>query len=457
MESFDAIIIGTGQAGFPLASTLAGRGWKVAIAEGGRIGGSCINVGCSPTKTIVASARAAHIARRGADYGVQTGSIDIDFAKVMARKDAIVNQFHDGVESSLLDNDNITLCRGYASFEGPNTVRVGDGLLRAPRIYINTGLRPTVPSISGLDAVDYLDYVTILGLEEAPRELVIIGGGYVAVEYSQAMQRLGSQVTIIARNPHLLKREDADVAEAVGGILEDNGVRVLYEANTTHVEKKHADTILLTVEQGDETHTIEATHLMMATGRQPNSDRLNLDAAGIEADERGYIQVDDHLQTNVEGVYALGDVNGQGAFTHTSYNDYEIIVDNLDGGSRAVSDRHLIYAVYLDPPLGRVGMTEADVRADGRKALIGVKPMSHIARAIERDETQGFIKVLVDAETERFLGASILGIEGDEIIHTFADLMYADAPYTVMQRAVHIHPTVSELLPTLLGELQPLD
>ncbi len=453
---YDAIIIGSGQAGFPLAGALTDKGWTVALAERGYIGGTCINYGCSPTKTIVASARAAHLARRGADFGVQTGPVHIDFDTVMQRQAAIVEQFRGGLVKRLEGIDNLAIYREEARFEGPHAVRVGDEVIEGERIFINTGARAYVPDIPGLDAVDYLDNAGMLRLDELPQHLLILGGGYIGLEFGQAFRRFGSDVTIIEAGPRLIGREDADISEAVRGILENEGVRVLTGAEATHVAQD-GGRITVNITHNGDTCTVSGTHLLVAIGRRPNSDRLALEKAGIETRARGYIAVDDHLRTNVPHIYALGDVNGEGAFTHTSYNDYEIVLDNLNGGNRRLSDRHMTYALYIDPPLGRVGMTEQQVRAAGREALTGVMPMSDVSRAIERDETQGLMKVLVDANTKQFLGAALLGIGGDEIVHTITDLMYANAPYTVMQHAVHIHPTVSELLPTLLHKLKPLD
>ncbi|GAB4555696.1 MAG: FAD-containing oxidoreductase [Anaerolineae bacterium] len=453
---YDAIIIGTGQSGFPLAGALAERGMKVAVAEGGNIGGTCINSGCSPTKTIVASARAAHVARRGADFGVNTGEITINWDKVISRKDAIVHKFRSGVENWLTSLQNLTLYRHYASFVGPQQVQVGDEVIESERIYINTGGRAFVPPIEGLENVPFLDNLSILELKEIPQHLIVIGGGYIGMEYGQAFRRFGSQVTMIDRGKQIMGREDADIAAAGLALFEQEGIRVYLNTATKRVEAVNGS-VRVIVERDGQTEEIVGSHLLMAVGRKPNSDGLNLPSAGIQTDARGYITVDDHLKTSAEGVWAMGDVNGRGAFTHTSYNDFEIILDNLDGGNRNIAGRIPVYAVYIDPPLGRVGMSESKVRASGRKALMGVKPMSHIARAQERDETHGLMKVLVDAGSNEFLGAAIFGIGGDEIIHSIIDLMYAKAPYTVMKNAVHIHPTVSELLPTLLGELRPLE
>ena len=453
---YDAIIIGAGQAGFPLAGALTGRGWRVALVEAKQIGGTCINTGCSPTKTLIASARAAHVARRGADFGIQTGPIQIDFAKIMARAEAIVERFRGGIEDWLTGIENLTIYRQFATFEGPNKVRVGDEVIESERIYINTGARSFTPPIPGLDTIDYLDNTSILDLKALPEHLIVFGGGYIGLEYAQAFRRFGSEVTIIELSHQIMGREDADIAESALNLMRDEGIRVLLNAKTTLVQQTNS-AIQITVEVDGKTQDISGSHLLMAVGRKPNSDRLGLDKAVVGVDARGYITVDDNLQSNVPGIWALGDVNGRGAFTHTSWNDHEIILDNLDGGKRKVSDRIPVYGVYVDPPLGRVGMSEQEVRASGRKALIGTKPMSHISRAIERDETHGLMKVLVDAESGLFLGAAIFGIGGDEIVHSIIDLMYADVPYTVMKNAVHIHPTVSELLPTLLGELKPLE
>ncbi len=453
---YDAIIIGSGQAGFPLAGALTARGLKVALAEGGHVGGTCINTGCSPTKTVIASARAAYMAKRGADFGVMTGQIQIDFEKVMARKEAIVQRFRGGVEQSLTSNDNLTIYRHYAVFEAPKRVRVGEHVIEADNIYINTGARPFVPPTPGIEDIDYLDNTTILDLKAVPEHLIVVGGGYIGLEYAQAFRRFGSCVTIIERGEQIMGREDGDIAQAALDLLTEEDIHILLQTKIERVGKTD-EGVAVTVKTGDDTQQILGSHLLMAVGRVPNSDALGLQQAGIATDERGYILVDDELQTNVPGIWALGDVNGRGAFTHTSYNDFEIVRDNLDGGKRKVSDRIPIYGVYVDPPLGRVGMSERDVRAEGRKALIGVKPMSHIARAIERDETHGLMKVIVDAETHQFLGAAVFGIGGDEIINSIADMMYAKAPYTVMKNAVHAHPTVAELLPTLLGELEPLE
>ncbi len=462
MTLYDAIIIGAGQSGPFLAAALAGDGEKVALVEGYKIGGSCVNYGCIPTKTIIASARAAHLARRGDEFGFSIGgAVTVDLAKVMARKDKRVGEAQGGMENWLRNMDNLTVYDGYAAFDGKEganyRIRIGETLITAPRVFINTGTRNVVPPIPGLDAVDYLDNEGILNLRTLPQHLLILGGGYIGLEMGQAFRRFGSQVTIIEAAPTLIAREDEDVALAVQEILEAEGIRVLTGHKATRVEQGDDGTITMTVETGDgRQHTLSGSHLLVAVGRRPNSDRLNLESVGVEVDKRGYIQTDDMLQTSAEGVWAMGDVNGRGAFTHTSYHDYEIVRDNLRGGQRKVSERNMVYAMYIDPPLGRVGLSEREARESGRPTLIAKKPMSHMGRALEQGETQGFIKLLVDAETERFVGAAVLGFHGDDVIQVISYFMATGASYKVMQRALPIHPTISEFLPTILGELQPL-
>lgn len=452
---YDALIIGAGQAASPLVADFTGRGWNVALAEGHHLGGSCVNYGCSPTKTLVASARAAHLARRGADFGVQTGPISIDFGKVMARQQAIVQRFRGGLEDSFSKNERLTIFRDYAGFVDEHRIAIGDQIVEADRVVINVGARARTPAIPGLEAVDYLTNESLLALKELPEHLVIIGGGYIGLEFGQAFRRFGSRVTIIEAGSQLMSREDEDIARHTLEILQGEDVTVLLNAQVERVSQQQGR-ITASVIQAGKPHEIVGSHLLLAVGRVPNSDTLSLDKAGIVVDRHGYIEVDDHLRTNVSHVWAVGDVNGEGAFTHTSYNDATILIDNLNGGTRKVSERIMTYAMYIDPPLGRVGMTEKQVRDTGRPALVGRMPMSHVSRAIERDETQGLMKVLVDAETHKFLGAAILGIGGDEIVHSITDLMAANAPYTVMRDAMHIHPTVTELLPTLLEDLEPL-
>ena len=454
---FNAIIIGTGQSGPALAARLSAEDMTVAVIERRRFGGTCVNTGCVPTKTLVASARAAYVARRGADFGVVIdGPIRVDMKKVKARKDAVVERSNKGVEGWMKGLENGTVYEGHATFEGPRTVRVGDHVLEGDKVFINVGARSAAPPIPGLDTVPYFDNSTMMDVDFLPEHLVLIGGSYIGLEFGQMYRRFGSRVTIIERGPRLLMREDEDVCAAVAGILDNEGITVLTDATDFSVAGTDGD-IRVHARCDGVTKEIAASHLLVATGRMPNTGDLGLDSAGIAVDERGFIKVDDQLRTNVPHVWAIGDCNGQGAFTHTSYNDYEIVAANLlDDDSRRVGDRIPAYALYIDPPLGRVGMTERQVRESGRPALIGKRPMTRVGRAVERGETQGFMKILVDAGNKRILGAAIIGIGGDEVIHSIIDVMYAKAPYTVIQRAMHIHPTVSELIPTMLGELQPL-
>jgi pyruvate/2-oxoglutarate dehydrogenase complex dihydrolipoamide dehydrogenase (E3) component len=455
-HSYDAIIIGTGQAGPPLAGRLAAAGMKVAIAERKLFGGTCVNTGCIPTKTLVASAYAARMARRAAEYGVNAGPVTVDMKRVKARKDEISGRSRTGVESWLKSMKNCTVHVGHARFESAHEVRVGEDVLTADRVFINVGGRAIVPGIPGLDQVNFLTNSSMMAVDFLPAHLVIVGGSYIGLEFGQMFRRFGSEVTIVEMAPRLIHREDEDVSVAIHDILEAEGVHIRLNAKCIRVAKRESG-VAVGVDCTDGTPDVFGSHLLLAVGRRPNTDDLGLDKAGIIQDKRGYIVVDDELRTNVPGIWALGDCNGRGAFTHTSYNDFEIVAANiLDSDSRRLSDRITAYALYIDPPLGRAGMTETEVRATGRKAFIGTRPMTRVGRAIEKGETQGFIKILVDADSKQILGASILGTSGDEAIHTLLDVMYARAPYTVMQRAVHIHPTVSELLPTVLGELKPL-
>ncbi len=455
MKEFDAIIIGTGQAGPSLAARFAAEGKKTAIIERKLFGGTCVNNGCTPTKALVASARTAHMARRAAEYGVTIGAkVTVDMKAVKARKDKIVDQSTSGVEKWMKGTKNLTVIEGHARFESSNTVSVGKELLKANQIFINVGGRATVPE--GFRDVKYFTNSTIMDVDFVPEHLIIVGGSYIGLEFGQMYRRFGSKVTIIDRGSRLIHREDEDVSEEIKRILAAEGIDFRFNTNCLS-GKMEGNKIKVNVDCNDGDSLVEGSHLLLATGRQPNTDDLGLENAGVEIDERGFIQVDDQLKTNVPGIWALGDCNGKGAFTHTSYNDFEIVAANLfDNDPRKVSDRILCYGLYIDPALGRVGMTEEQVRKSGRKALIATRPMSRIARAKEKGETNGFMKILVDAETKKILGASILGIEGDEIVHSILDIMYADMPYTVIQRAVHIHPTVSELIPTTLAELKPL-
>ena len=457
-EDYDAIVIGTGQSGPSLASRLAGEGLKTAILERKLFGGTCVNVGCTPTKALVASARAAHMARRAADFGVVLEApVRVDMKAVKARKDEIVRPSAEGIETWLGNTPNITIYKGHSRLESASTVRVNGTLLSADKIFLNVGGRASVPNMSGLDEVDYLTNSTMVEVDFLPQHLVVIGGGYIGLEFAQMYRRFGSQVTLIEMNDRLIRNDDDDVSEVVKEILENDGVSVRLRAECIALEQRGTD-VVVKLDCADDPRDVRGSHLLLAVGRVPNTDDLGLEAASVETDERGFIPVDDQLRTNVPGIWAIGDVNGRGAFTHTSYNDFEIVAANLfDGDPRRVTDRITTYGLFIDPPLGRVGMTEREVRESGRKALIGKRAMSRISRARERSETQGFMKILIDADTDRILGAAVLGIGGDEIVHSILDVMYADAPYTVIQRAVHIHPTVTELIPTMLGELEPLE
>ncbi|WP_102417326.1 FAD-containing oxidoreductase [Mycobacterium sp. 4858] len=451
---FDAIIVGAGQAGPPLAGRLTAAGQRVALVERKLIGGTCVNTGCIPTKTLVASAHAAHLARRGADYGVATGPVSVDMAKVKARKDEIMLGDRKGVEDWLAGMDGCTVFRGHARFEDPHTLSVDGDLLRADRIFLNVGGRAVVPDIPGLSDVEFLTNVSILELDALPAHLVILGGSYIALEFAQMYRRFGARVTVVERGARLASREDEDVSATVRDILEDEGIDVVVGADDVRINKNDSG-FELTPRAG--AVPIVGSHLLLAVGRRPNTDDLGLEAAGVQTDARGYIVVDDQLKTNVEHIWAMGDCNGKGAFTHTSYNDFEIVAANLlDGDPRRVSDRITTYALYIDPPLGRAGMTVDQVRASGRKALVGKRPMTRVGRAVEKGETQGFMKVVVDADTREILGAAIFGVGGDEAIHAILDVMSAKAPYTTLARTMHIHPTVSELVPTMLQEMTPL-
>jgi pyruvate/2-oxoglutarate dehydrogenase complex dihydrolipoamide dehydrogenase (E3) component len=455
---YDAIIVGAGQAGPPLAGRLTAVGQSVAVIERKLVGGTCVNYGCIPTKTLVASAHTAHAARRGADYGISTGDVKVDMAMVKARKDGVMLDDRHGVESWLEGMDGCTLIRGHARFEGPTTIRVDDQVLVSDRVFLNVGGRATVPDIEGLSDVDYLTNVGILDLDVLPEHLVIIGASYIGLEFAQMYRRFGARVSVVERGSRVTSREDEDVSAAIQQILEAEGIDVHLGATGMRIVKHANGSDEFDLYPRDGAEPISGSHLLVATGRRPNTDDLGLDVAGIETDARGYVTVDDQLRTNVEGVWAMGDCNGKGAFTHTSYNDFEIVAANLlDDDPRRVSDRVPTYALYIDPPLGRAGMTATEVRKSGRKALVGKRPMTKVGRAVEKGETQGFMKVVVDAETHEILGASILGVGGDEVVQDILDVMTAKLPYTAISRTMHIHPTVSELVPTMLQELTPLD
>ncbi|UVF19631.1 FAD-containing oxidoreductase [Microvirga terrae] len=455
-ESFDAIVVGAGQAGPSLAGRLTKAGMQVAIIERKLFGGTCVNTGCMPTKTLVASAYAAHLARRSADFGVSIESpIAIDMKRVRARADTVSTNARTNVETWLRGMDGLTVIEGHARFESPDTIRVDDRVLQAPRIFLNVGGRASIPDMPGVGTVSYLTNTSILQLDMLPRHLVVVGGSYIGLEFAQMYRRFGAQVTIVERGPRLIAREDEDVSEAIRDILAGEGIAV--RTNATCIGfKPHADGVAVDVDCTSGDPFVVGSHVLLAVGRRPNTDDLDLDRAGVAVDARGTIIVDDTLATSVPGIWALGDCNGRGAFTHTAYNDYEIVAANLlDGASRRVSDRLPGYALYIDPPLGRVGMTEMEARRTGRPLLVSKRPMTRVGRAIEKDETKGFMKIVADADTKKILGAAILGTGGDEAIHGILDMMNAGADYPTLQWAVPIHPTVSELIPTVLGDLTP--
>jgi len=456
-ERFDTIVIGTGQAGPSLAVRLATAGRKTAILERKLIGGTCVNTGCIPTKTLIASARAAHVARRGRDFGVVIdGPIGVDMARVKARKDEIVAQSNTGVTNWLKNTPNVTLIEGHGRFESPRTVRVDDRLLEAPEIFINTGGRPTVPKLEGVGDVSFLTSTGMMSVDFLPEHLIVVGGSYVGLEFAQMYRRFGSRVTVVEMGQRIVAREDEEVSAAIQAMLEGEGITFRLKAECLKLDQRGSG-VGIRVACEDEPRDIEGSHVLLAVGREPNTHDLGLDRAGVKTNTRGYIEVDDELRTSAPGIWALGDVNGRGAFTHTSYNDYEIVAANLlDNDRRRVSDRIPVYALFTDPPLARAGLTEREVRESKRPALSGKMMMTRVGRARERSETQGFMQVLVDAGTKKILGATLLGIEADEAIHCIIDVMAAGQPYTAISRTVHIHPTVAELIPTVLGSLKPL-
>ncbi|GAB7523628.1 FAD-containing oxidoreductase [Paraburkholderia sp. 2C] len=464
-QHFDAIVIGTGQGGSPLAVRLGKSGRKTAIVERELFGGTCVNVGCTPTKAYVASARAAHVARHAAAFGVHvSGDVTVDLAEVKARKDRIIGQSRTGVEKWLRTAPNVSVFTGHARFIGPHRISIADhegrviDELSADEFFLNTGTRPIIPQIDGLERIRYFTNASLLDLTELPEHLVIVGASYIALEFAQVFRRFGSRVTVLARGGSVLSREDADFSDAVQKVLAREGIAFRFQSAPVRIEPLNGEGSTAVRVSCASGIPVEGSHLLFATGRRPNTDDLGLDAAGVHADAHGTIPVDGQLRTNVPGIWAIGDVNGRGAFTHTSYDDFQIVAANLlDGGKRSVDDRIMAYAVFVDPPLARVGLSETEVRQAGRAALISTMPMTRVGRARERGETDGFMKVLVDAQTKQILGATILGIEGDEAIHTIIDIMTARAPYPTLQYAVHIHPTISELVPTLLDGLKPLD
>ncbi len=464
-QHFDAIVIGTGQGGSPLAVRLAEKGRSTAVIEREKFGGTCVNVGCTPTKAYVASARTAHVARRAADYGVKlAGDVSVDLAQVKARKDKIIGQSRNGVEKWLRGTENLTVFNGHARFTGARTLSVTEpesgkvlAELQADDIFINTGTRAVIPKLEGIERIRYHTNSSLLELTELPAHLVIVGGSYIALEFAQVFRRFGSKVTVIVRGERVLAREDEDFALNVQKVLAREGIAFRFGAEPSRVEPLQESGAGVRVFFGNDAAPLEASHLLFATGRRPNTDDLGLDAAGVDLDRHGTIPVDAQLRTNVPGVWAIGDVNGRGAFTHTSYDDFQIVSANLfDGGKRSVDERIMAYAVFVDPPLARVGLSENDVRKSGRDALIATMPMTRVGRAREKGETDGFMKVLVDPQSKQILGATIYGVDGDEAIHTFVDIMTARAPYTTLQYAMHIHPTISELIPTLLDGLAPM-
>ena len=457
MRKYDAIVIGTGQSGPSMARRLVAAGKKVAVIERKFFGGTCVNTGCTPTKTLVASAYAAHLARRASDFGIAIdGAVRVDMKAVKTRKDNVAGLSRRGVERSLKTLDGCTVYQGHGRFVGPKTVQVGDVELQADWIFINVGGRAAIPAIPGLSQVPYFTNSSMMDVDFVPPHLIVLGGSYIGLEFAQMYRRFGSEVTVIEAAPRLLVREDEDVSRTVTEFLVEEDIAVHVASNVTKVEKR-GNGVSVKVESAGLISQVNGTHILVAVGRRPNTDDLGLDKAGVVVDSRGFIEVDDRLQTNVSGVWAMGDCNGRGAFTHTSYNDFEIIAANiLDNDQRTVADRITAYALYTDPPLGRVGMTETEVRQTGRPALISTMAMEDVSHAYEKGETKGFMKILVDRDSKLIVGASLLGLAGDEVVHSILDLMYAGAPYTVLQRAMHIHPTVSEFIPTMMQDLKPL-
>jgi pyruvate/2-oxoglutarate dehydrogenase complex dihydrolipoamide dehydrogenase (E3) component len=452
---FDAIVIGTGQAGKPLSFALADLGWKVALIERAELGGSCINTGCTPTKTMVASAQVAHYARDAARWGVLASDVSVDMPAVVARKNRVVENAHKSIQKRIDTRPTLKLVRGSAKFTAPNQVQVGAEVFKSEKIFIDTGTRPAIPRIPGLDTVPFLTNATIIELQEVPEHLLVLGGGYIGLEFGQMFRRFGSRVTIIHNGERILPREDPDIVSALQTALEVEGIVLRMNVETKRVENRDG-AIALTLESGGRSATLQGSHLLLATGRKPNTDDLGLEAAGVLMDARGYIKVNGRMETNVPGIWALGDVKGGPAFTHISYNDYQIAYANIvEGKNFSIENRYLPYALFTDPQLGRVGSTESEVRAAGRKFKMGTYPMSSVARAIERDETAGLMKIIVDAQSDRILGAAILGCEGGETVQIFGAMMLADAPYTVLKGAVFIHPTLAEGLFGLLESVKP--
>ena len=455
---YDAIVIGTGQAGPSLAVRLAASGRKTAVLERKRFGGTCVNVGCIPTKTLVASARAIHMARRGEEFGFTTGGpVNVDMKRVKARKDAVVRQSNEGVEGWLRNTPNLTVHDGHGRFESPKKVRVNDDVLEADQIFINVGARASIPDLPGIADVPYLTNVGMMDLDTVPEHLVVVGGSYIGLEFAQMYRRFGSRVTVIEKGDRLIAREDEDISTTLQKLLEAEGIAFRLNASCISLSRT-ASGVGVGVDCTNGAPEVEGSHVLVAVGRRPNTDDLGLAAASIATDERGFITVDDQCRTNVPGLWAVGECNGRGAFTHTAYNDFEIVSANLlDSDPRRLTDRIPCYALYTDPPVGRMGMTTQEARASGKRVLVGNRAMTAVSRAREMSETNGFMRVLVDADTKLILGAAIFGSGGDEIVHSLIDIAYAKVPYTVISRAVHIHPTISELIPTMLQNLKPLD
>jgi len=457
MPSFDAIIVGTGQAGPALAARLAGAGQKVAIVERGAFGGTCVNDGCTPTKTLIASAYAAHMARRGPEYGLRrSGKIIVDMKRVKARKDAVVGKSSSGVEKWMRGTKGVTVINGHARFKDKSSIEVKNQVLTAPHIFLDVGGRPLVPKMPGLDKVPFLTNQSMMDLDFVPRHLIVVGGSYVGLEFAQMVRRFGAKVTVVEMGPRLVGREDEDVSDAIREFLEDEGIEVRLGAECLSA-KKTAGGVSIGIECKKGAPRASGSHVLLAVGRTPNTDDLGLEAAGIALDKRGYIEVDEALRTSNPNVWALGDCNGKGAFTHTAYNDYEIVADNLlEGTSRKHTDRVPVYALYTDPPLGRIGLSENEIKTKNIKALVGKRPMTRVSRAVEKGETKGFLKIHVEAQSGRILGAALLGTSADEAVHSLIDAVYSKVPYKEFQKRVRIHPNVSELLPFVLEDLKPL-
>jgi dihydrolipoamide dehydrogenase len=457
MSHFDAIVIGSGQAANPLCQKLADNGWSVALIEKAHLGGTCINTGCTPTKTMIASAQVAHYARHAAKWGVHAGEVSVDWAQIVARKNQVVGQFRSGQERKVQERKSLHLYHGSARFLDPQRVAVGEQVLESNRIFINTGSRPAIPSLEGLAGIDYLDNTSIMELPELPAHLLILGGGYIGLEFGQMFRRFGSRVTIVHRSAHILPREDTDVTQELQKALESEGIRFLLDAQASRVEKQQGQ-IVLSVKAGGNLETVSGSHLLVATGRRPNTDDLGLENAGVQTTGEGFIRVNDRLETNVPGIWALGDVKGGPAFTHISFNDYQIVYANvIQGKNLSTANRLVPYSVFTDPQLGRVGLTENEARKAGYKLKVGKIPMAWVARAIERDETAGLMKLVVDAKTDRILGAAILATEGGELVQILEAVMLAGAPYTLLKGAIYIHPTLAEGFWTLTEEVQPVN